>query len=98
MEDVMAARKNRLLILWLLAAGIYAGEQAYIFSLTPDPCEDAYITFRFSGNLADGYGPVFNPGERVEGYSNPLWMFSLAAAHRLWLCCICEEEQPLPTI
>jgi hypothetical protein len=25
-------------------------------------------------------------------------MFSLAAAHRLWLCCICEEEQPLPTI
>ncbi len=79
----MAARKNRLLILGLLVAGIYAGELAYIFSLTPDPCEDAYITFRFSRNLADGYGPVFNPGERVEGYSNPLWMFSLAAAHRL---------------
>jgi len=79
----MAARKNRLFILGLLVAGIYAGELAYIFSLTPDPCEDAYITFRFSRNLADGYGPVFNPGERVEGYSNPLWMFSLAAAHRL---------------
>lgn len=41
--------------------------------------EDAFITFRYARNLAEGYGPVFNPGERVEGYSDFLWMVILAA-------------------
>nr|WP_040925502.1 hypothetical protein [Saccharomonospora marina] len=36
--------------------------------------EDAFVTFRYARNIADGYGPVFNPGERVEGYSNFLWL------------------------
>ncbi len=36
--------------------------------------DDAYITFSFSKNLAEGNGPVFSNGERVEGYSNFLWM------------------------
>jgi hypothetical protein len=36
--------------------------------------DDAFITFRFSRALADGHGPYFNPGEHVEGYSNPLLM------------------------
>ncbi len=67
----------------LLITCVYLGELGYIFSITPDPCEDAYITFRFSRNLSEGNGPVFNPGERVEGYSNPLWMASIALAHRL---------------
>ncbi|RBM19289.1 hypothetical protein DI005_16540 [Prauserella sp. PE36] len=40
--------------------------------------EDAYLTFRYARNVADGYGPVFNPGERVEGYSNFLWMVLIA--------------------
>jgi arabinofuranosyltransferase len=40
--------------------------------------EDAYITFRYAVNLAEGRGPVFNAGERVEGYSNFLWMVLLA--------------------
>ena len=80
----MAERKNwTLLAGLLLVACIYAGELTHIFSLTPDPCEDAYITFRYSKNLADGNGPVFNPGEHVEGYSNPLWMASIAVARKL---------------
>lgn len=40
--------------------------------------EDAFITFRYSENLARGAGPVFNEGERVEGYSNFLWMVLIA--------------------
>ncbi|WP_338065522.1 hypothetical protein [Amycolatopsis antarctica] len=40
--------------------------------------EDAYISFRYSLNLAEGNGPVFNPGERVEGYSNFLWTVLVA--------------------
>ncbi len=44
--------------------------------------EDAYISFRYARHWADGPGPVYNPGERVEGYSNFLWVALLAAAHR----------------
>ncbi len=45
--------------------------------------EDAFINFRVIGNLLAGHGPVFNIGERVEVYSDPLWMFLLAAGHAL---------------
>src|SRR6266478_8931996 len=45
--------------------------------------DDAFINFRYSENLASGLGPVFNPGERVEGYTTPAWVFLLAGLHRL---------------
>lgn len=35
--------------------------------------DDAFISFRYAENLARGEGLVFNPGERVEGFSNFLW-------------------------
>ena len=41
--------------------------------------EDAFISFRYARNLLEGHGLVFNPGERVEGYSNFLWTLELAA-------------------
>lgn len=40
--------------------------------------DDAYITYRYARNVVRGYGPVYNPGERVEGYTNFLWMIMLA--------------------
>ncbi|HMQ15506.1 MAG TPA: hypothetical protein PKC49_05975, partial [Phycisphaerae bacterium] len=41
--------------------------------------DDAYISFRYARNLAAGHGLVFNPGcERVEGYTNFLWVILLA--------------------
>jgi arabinofuranosyltransferase len=44
-------------------------------------CDDAFISFRYARNLAEGHGLVFNPGfERVEGYSNFLWVLILAGA------------------
>jgi hypothetical protein len=36
--------------------------------------DDSYISFQYAKNWATGNGPVFNPGERVEGYTNFLWM------------------------
>lgn len=42
----------------------------YFFPITVD---DAFISLRYAWNLAHGQGFVFNPGERVEGYSNPSW-------------------------
>ncbi len=46
----------------------------YLALLRFDAIDDAYISFRYARNLAQGFGAVFNPGERVEGYTNFLWM------------------------
>ena len=47
-------------------------------------CDDAFISFRYARNLAEGFGLVFNPGfERVEGYTNFLWVLLLAAGDLL---------------
>ena len=45
--------------------------------------DDAYISLRYAANWAGGRGLVFNPGERVEGYTNFLWVLIEAAAIRL---------------
>jgi len=45
--------------------------------------DDAFITYRHAQNLAAGDGPVFNPGERVEGSSSFLMVALLAALIRL---------------
>ncbi len=45
-------------------------------------CDDAYITFRYSQNFAQGHGLVFNPGEWVEGYTNFLWALFLGVVGR----------------
>ncbi|WP_308817558.1 hypothetical protein [Pseudonocardia alni] len=50
-----------------LAVGVWA-----CWSVTVD---DAYITYRYSANLAHGFGPVWNPGRTpVEGFTNFAWM------------------------
>ena len=35
--------------------------------------DDALISLRYAWNLAHGHGLVWNTGERVEGFTNPLW-------------------------
>lgn len=40
--------------------------------------DDAYISYRYARNLTAGEGLVFNPGERVEGFSNLLYVLLLA--------------------
>lgn len=49
----------------------------------PFAAEDAYITFRYSRNFAGGMGPVFNPGERVMGFTSAPWMLWNAAGYAL---------------
>ena len=48
---------------------------------SPFVIDDAFISFRYAENLARGYGLVFNPGERVEGYTNFLWVMLIAASN-----------------
>ena len=46
-------------------------------------CDDSFISFRYAGNLIEGFGLVYNQGERVEGYSNLLWTLLMALWMRL---------------
>src|SRR3990170_3063617 len=55
--------------------------QEFLFSAYT--VDDAFITFRYARNLASGLGLVFNPGERVEGYTNFLWTVLMAGGYRL---------------
>lgn len=46
--------------------------------------DDAAITFAYARNIAEGHGPVQQPGaEPVEGYSNPLWLVAFVLGKRL---------------
>ena len=45
----------------------------YFIALGYDAVDDAYISFRYAQNVILGHGLVFNPGERVEGFTNFLW-------------------------
>lgn len=56
----------------------------YLFFCIPQPffIEDAGISFAYAKHFAEGEGFVAYPGgERVEGFSNPLWTFLMAACH-----------------
>jgi arabinofuranosyltransferase len=41
--------------------------------------DDAYITFRTVDHFLHGRGLIWNPGERVQAYTHPLWMFATSA-------------------
>ena len=42
--------------------------------------DDAFISFRYARNMADGLGPVWESGNRVEGYTNFGWILLMAGA------------------
>ncbi len=54
----------------------------YFFNYVPD---DTFITLRYAKNAIRGYGLVFNRFDRVEGYSNFLWLMLLVAAGKAQL-------------
>lgn len=41
--------------------------------------DDGLINIRTALNFSVGSGPVFNPGERVQGYTSPLWFWIQAS-------------------
>lgn len=46
-------------------------------------CDDAFITLRTVDNLLHGRGLTWNPGERVQVFTHPLWLGILAVADAL---------------
>lgn len=64
-------------VLFILKTSFVIGGARY-FSLF----DDAMISMRYAKNFAAGHGLVWNPGgERVEGFTNPLWTLYMAALH-----------------
>lgn len=56
--------------------------------------DDAMISMQYARNLAEGHGLVWNAGgERVEGFSNPLWVLYMAFWH---LFSLPSRETSLP--
>jgi hypothetical protein len=53
-----------LLFIWDTSFITIAGERGFCLF------DDAMISMRYAANLVDGYGLVWNPGERVEGITN----------------------------
>jgi hypothetical protein len=73
---------RRLVLAILIAAAMVSGATRWLRG--PVAFDDAYVSFRYAENLVHGlvhgHGLVFNPGERVEGYSNFLWVLLAATA------------------
>lgn len=61
----------------VLAGGLWLGWQTAFI------CDDAFISFRYARNFAEGHGLVWNEGERVEGYTNFLWTAGLGVLGKL---------------
>ena len=67
---------------WMIIIGliILAAYQFHFINFTWD---DPFITWRYAENFAQGKGLVFNEGERVEGYSNLLYVLIFALFYKL---------------
>jgi arabinofuranosyltransferase len=76
----MNASNRNYLILFALIIIFVA--QCFYFNFTQD---DAFISFRYAQNFTQGNGLVFNSGERVEGYTNFLWIIVLSIFTELGL-------------
>ena len=46
-------------------------------------CDDAFVTWRTVDNWVGGYGLTWNPVERIQAFTHPLWMLLLAGGHAL---------------
>lgn len=57
-----------------LAAAAVMALGAWMWSLNQVAYDDSYIAYQYAQNWVDGNGIVFNVGERVEGFSDPLWV------------------------
>jgi len=71
--NLFPQQKTYFIILAALIIAVF--HQALFLSWTSD---DAFISYRYAKNLNNGHGLVFNPGEKIEGYSNFLWVMILA--------------------
>lgn len=68
---------------WLVVLTSTSAGLAWLHSQRGLPVDDGFIVLRYVDHLLAGNGLVYNPGERVEGFSSPLWIFTLALLEQL---------------
>jgi arabinofuranosyltransferase len=56
---------------------------SYVFLANAWIADDAAITFRAVWNFVNGYGLTYNPDERVQSFTHPLWALAIAGPHAL---------------
>lgn len=82
-------RDTAFLLLIVLVFSIYSAVFIYKTSFVIDGeryfslFDDAMVSMRYAENFAEGHGLVMNQGEKVEGYTNPLWVLYMAVVHFL---------------
>jgi hypothetical protein len=57
----------------------------------PFIADDALISLRYGDRLLGGHGLTWTDGERVEGYSNLLWVLGCAALAVIGVNYLCWE-------
>ena len=62
-------------VLALCGIALWVHARAYL----PFMVDDAFISLRYSWRILHGQGLTWTDGERVEGYSNLLWVLLVAA-------------------
>ena len=78
----MEASSGKLLIT-VIAAAILSLFAIQVMDYLNFGVDDVFISMRVAENAAHGDGAVFNAGENVEGYSNPLWVAFLTVGVKL---------------
>lgn len=74
-----------LLVAYLVYAAIFLAQSSFVLDGTRyySLFDDGMISMVYARNLARGQGLAWNPGERVEGFTNPLWVIYMAGFHLL---------------
>ncbi len=70
-SNKLEANKNTIFSLMVVLFVIVLFKTAWV-------SDDAAITLRTVLNFINGYGPVFNVGERVQAYTHPLWFLIIS--------------------
>ncbi len=73
LHSISALSSHLFHLLSLIPILLLAHALFYANALGGDAVDDAYISFRYAQNAILGHGLVFNPGEKVEGFTNFLW-------------------------
>ena len=63
----------------VLALAAVVAAAHVLFLRDSGPIDDEFILWRYARSWVEGDGLVFNPGERVEGFTAPLWVMTIAA-------------------
>ncbi len=77
-----ARRRASALGVFGVAGGLFAWNLSRSWLYLTD---DAFISLRYAARFAQGLGLTWNDGERVEGYSNLLWVLLLSVPSALGL-------------